>query len=224
MNAKWRARSPKRAKPKDFDHTMRRTRKSPGREVCRYVYQPARVVSILFAMRHKYETRGIVLSRAPCGRSKRICHASYADWVSCALAHRACVGLARNSPPRSRPLPKATWCSCEGRRDWRIAGAVLKENWFLRMRTRYRTRARPRICGLLLRLVAGETRDPALFPIIHGFFEALSKLPEETHEAARNFSRRFACSRRSGSTQGRFPAAEFTPSVRAEIAKSARII
>jgi hypothetical protein len=36
----------------------------------------------------------------------------------------------------------------------------------------------------LLRLVAGEAQDVALFPIMSGFFTALAELPAETHEAA----------------------------------------
>ena len=49
-----------------------------------------------------------------------------------------------------------------GRESWRIAGAVLEENWFLRMQyTARRTRA-SRVSGLVLRLVAGEAHDPGL--------------------------------------------------------------
>jgi hypothetical protein len=36
----------------------------------------------------------------------------------------------------------------------------------------------------LLRLVAGEAPEPALFPVITGFFRALTELPHELHEAA----------------------------------------
>ena len=41
-----------------------------------------------------------------------------------------------------------------------------------------------RVSGLLLRLVADETHDHALFLIMDGFFRALAAFPEEMHEAA----------------------------------------
>jgi hypothetical protein len=41
-----------------------------------------------------------------------------------------------------------------------------------------------RVSGLLLRLVAGEVQDPALFPLITNFFKALAELPEDMQSAA----------------------------------------
>ena len=70
----------------------------------------------------------------------------------------------------------------QGKEYWRIAGAILKENWFLRMNNSAARVRAARICHLLLRLVAGETRDVFLFPIINSFFDSLASLPEEKHE------------------------------------------
>jgi len=71
-----------------------------------------------------------------------------------------------------------------GKEGWRVAGAVLVESWFSRItHTDARIRA-ARVSGLLTRLVAGEERDIALYPIVRGFFEALSCLPEELFEEA----------------------------------------
>lgn len=71
-----------------------------------------------------------------------------------------------------------------GKESWRLAGAILQENWFIRLLLpATRTRA-ARVSGLLLRLVAGEIHDPKLFTIVRGFFEALATLPEHFHEDA----------------------------------------
>lgn len=70
-----------------------------------------------------------------------------------------------------------------GKESWRVAGAVLVENWFARLgKASPRTRA-ARVSALLLRLVAGEMHDPGPLPILRGFFNALATLPEDTHEA-----------------------------------------
>jgi len=71
-----------------------------------------------------------------------------------------------------------------GRDGWRLAGAVLEENWFARMQCAAARERAARVSGLLLRLVAGEAHDAALFPVMRGFFETLSELPEGAHEAA----------------------------------------
>lgn len=70
-----------------------------------------------------------------------------------------------------------------GREGWRLAGAVLEENWFKRLGHSDARRRAARVSGLLLRLVAGEAHDPSLFPIMRGFFKALAELPESVYEA-----------------------------------------
>jgi hypothetical protein len=71
-----------------------------------------------------------------------------------------------------------------GRDSWRVAGAVLEENWFSKLRNADTHKRAGRVSGLLLRLVAGEAHDPALFEVLRGFFGALSGLSEDMHEAA----------------------------------------
>ncbi len=135
-------------------------------------------------MRYKYETRGIVLSRSPSGEAN-----AFVTLITSGL------GLVRaRAQGVRRPGAKlaAALVTCaesdlvlvRWKEGWRIAGAILEENWFTKIkRSASRMRA-ARVSGLLLRLVTGETQDPALFPIMSGFFEALVVLPEETHEAA----------------------------------------
>lgn len=80
-------------------------------------------------------------------------------------------------------LAESTVTLVRGREGWRLAGAVLEENWFARLDAPRRGRA-ARVSHLLLRLVAGEAQDRTLFPILEAFFEALVILPEELQEAA----------------------------------------
>ncbi len=135
-------------------------------------------------MRHKYETRGIVLARAASGEANAFV-TILTPSVGLVRAHAQ--GVRR--PDAKLAAALATFVESElmlvhGKDGWRIAGAVLFENWFARMQYHTpRTRA-VRFSHLLLRLVAGEVQEPALFPIVTGFFEALAVLPEDTHDAA----------------------------------------
>ncbi|MDP2652363.1 MAG: recombination protein O N-terminal domain-containing protein [bacterium] len=134
-------------------------------------------------MRHKYETRGIVLSRSPAGEANASVVLLTPD---VGLVRARAQGVRRSGAKLAAAL--ATFVESDvvlvrGRETWRIAGAVLEENWFTQMRTGARSRA-ARVSGLLLRLVAGEVRDAQLFIIIVSFFKALSELPEEMYDAA----------------------------------------
>lgn len=134
-------------------------------------------------MRYKYETRGIVLSRTPSGEANAFVILITSEL---GLVRARAQGVRR---PGAKLAAALTTCAesdlvlVQGKEGWRIAGAVLEENWFLRLKhPSSRTRA-SRVSGLLLRLVTGEAHDPALFPIMNGFFEALAVFPEDTHEA-----------------------------------------
>lgn len=135
-------------------------------------------------MRHRYETRGIVLARAPLGEAS--------EFITVITPE---LGLVRARAQGVR-WPRAKLASAlatfaesslvfvRGKEDWRIAGAVLTENWFAKMESTSARGVAARVSGLLLRLVGGEAHDPRLFSIVGGFFEALSRLPEDTHEPA----------------------------------------
>lgn len=135
-------------------------------------------------MRHKYETRGIVLSRSSLGEANAFVTLLTPEL---GLVRVRAQGLRRSGAKLAAALATLAESSVvlvRGREGWRLAGAVLEENWFARMR-RADARARAaRVLGLLLRLVAGEAQDAALFPVIRGFFETLAELPEDAHEAA----------------------------------------
>ncbi len=135
-------------------------------------------------MRHKYSTRGIVLARTPLGEANGFI-TILTDELG--LVRARAQGIRKPGAKLSSAL--ATYAESElvivrGREGWRITGANLKESWFSRLQDAARRRRAARISGLVLRLVAGEVAEPALFPIITNFFTALSQLPDSDHDAA----------------------------------------
>lgn len=134
-------------------------------------------------MRYKYETRGIVLSRTPAGEA----NASITLITSgLGLVRARAQGVRRSGAKLAAALATGTESELvlvRGKEYWRIAGAVLEENWFVRLQNPSSRVRAARVSGLLLRLVPGEAHDPALFTIMNGFFEALSIFPEDVHEA-----------------------------------------
>lgn len=135
-------------------------------------------------MRHKYETRGIVLARTPLGEANALVVLLMPEL---GLVRVRAQGVRRAGAKLAAALAtfaESSLVLVRGREGWRLAGAVLEENWFRRLECSTARRRAGRVSGLLLRLVVGEAHDPALFPIISGFFKALSELPEEVHESA----------------------------------------
>ena len=133
-------------------------------------------------MRHKYDTRAIVLSRSPVGEASTFIILLTADL---GIVRALSQGVRKNGAKLSHALTtfaESNVVLVRGKDGWRLAGAVLAENWFAKLgRAETRTRA-GRICNLLLRLVAGEESDRKLFPIIRGFFDALTTLKDDIHE------------------------------------------
>ncbi|MDP2650060.1 MAG: recombination protein O N-terminal domain-containing protein, partial [bacterium] len=123
-----------------------------------------------------------VLSRAPAGETNALVTLLTQN---VGLVRARAQGIRRSGAKLAAAL--ATFAESDlvlvrGRESWRIAGAVLEENWFARMRGNTSTRA-ARVSGLLLQLVAGEVYDSKLFSIVSDFFKALTELPEEKHDA-----------------------------------------
>ena len=172
-------------------------------------------------MRHKYETRGIVLSRSPVGEANMLVTLLTPDL---GLVRARAQGLRRSGAKLATSLKtfaESDVVLVRGKDSWRIAGAVLVEDWFARLggaEPRMRT---GRICSLLLRLVAGETHDPALFTIIRGFFDALATFPEVLHESAEILAA-LRVLRALGLDAGEISSAEpaFAPELLAEVTKN----
>lgn len=135
-------------------------------------------------MRHKYETRAIVLSRAPSGESN-----TFITLLTpgLGLVRARAQGLRRPGAKLAAALTTLSESEVvlvRGREGWRITGAVLAENWFVKMGRPLMRRRAARVSGLLTRLVVGETQDVMLFPIVRGFFEALATIHDEAHAEA----------------------------------------
>ena len=134
-------------------------------------------------MRHKYETRGIVLSRAPAGEEN-----AFVTIITpnLGLVRARAQGIRRSGAKLAAALAtfaESSLVLVHGREGWRVTGAVLEKNWFARIRS-VNSRARAaRVSGLLLRLVVGEEPDSDIFQIVAGFLKALTTLPEDTHDA-----------------------------------------
>ncbi|OGG49162.1 hypothetical protein A3G63_01110 [Candidatus Kaiserbacteria bacterium RIFCSPLOWO2_12_FULL_52_8] len=135
-------------------------------------------------MRHKYETRGIVLARSTMGEA----NASVVVLTpALGLVRARAQGLRKSGAKLSAALvtfAESDLVLVEGKEGWRVAGAVLMENWFRKMQQPEARATAARVSGLVLRLVAGEAHDAELHPIIRSFFDALITISEDQHEAA----------------------------------------
>lgn len=135
-------------------------------------------------MRHKYDTRGIVLGHAGAGEANAHVLVLTGDL---GLVRARAQGVRRSGAKLAAALQtfaESDLVLIRGKEGWRLSGAVLGENWFARLaRGNARERA-GRTAHLLLRLVAGEAPEAELYPLLRGYFEALATLPEESHDAA----------------------------------------
>src|SRR3989338_9216530 len=85
------------------------------------------------SMRHKYETRGIVLSRSSLGEANAFITLLTPEL---GLVRARAQGLRRSGAKLAAALPTLAESSVvlvRGRDGWRLAGAVLEENWFARI-------------------------------------------------------------------------------------------
>src|SRR5487761_2292548 len=123
-------------------------------------------------MRHKYETRGIVLARSPLGEANAFVTVLTPEL---GLVRARAQGVRKSGAKLAAALAtfaESSLVLVRGKEGWRVAGAVLEENWFMRIERAAARAAAARVSGLLTRLVAGEAHDPALYPVMKGFFEA----------------------------------------------------
>ncbi len=135
-------------------------------------------------MRHKYETRGIVLSRMPLGEANTLVTLLTPSF---GIVRARAQGLRKPSAKLAAALTTLTESELtlvRGKEGWRVVGAVLTENWFGQLPNHEsRTRA-ARVTGLVLRLVVGELHEQEIFSIMQGFFRALAQLSEAEQEGA----------------------------------------
>lgn len=170
-------------------------------------------------MRHKYETRAIVLARAPAGeQTAQVTLLTH----ELGLVRARAQSLRRSGARLAAAL--TTYAESDvvlvrGKGEWRVAGAVLAENWFRRLPPPSRERA-ARTNGLLLRLVAGEARDTELYPVVTGYLRALATLPEDAQEGAEALAALYLL-RALGLDAGALPGAsgDFSPELVGQVAE-----
>jgi len=172
-------------------------------------------------MRHKYETRGIILARSPLGEMSAFVTVLTPEL---GLLRARAQSVRRSGAKLSAALAtfaESSLVLVRGREGWRISGAVLEVHWLAQIERPAARAVAARVSGLLTRLVAGEVHDPKLFSIVISFFEALKTLPEDSYEAAEALAalRVLAV---LGLDAGGIPGegAEFSPAVLAEVAKN----
>ena len=135
-------------------------------------------------MRHKYETRGIVLARANVGEATTLVTLLTPDLGLVQARAQSLRKPGAKLAVALTTLAESDLVLVRGKEGWRVTGAVLEENWFIRLPSVAAQNMVARVSGLLLRLVAGEAQDIELFPLLKGFLEALTTLQENLQEAA----------------------------------------
>ena len=135
-------------------------------------------------MRHKYDTRGLVLARAPWGEA----HAHLAILtpdVGLVWARAAGVRHAKSKLAHALvTFAESDVTLVRGREGWRVTGAVLQENWFVRLPDGDARCRAARVTGLLLRLAPTEVPERELSAIAMAFLAALAEAPPDLRESA----------------------------------------
>ena len=132
-------------------------------------------------MRHKYQTRGIVLSRTSVGEASVFVMLLTEEL---GLIRALVQGVRKSGAKLASSLTtfsESDVVLVRGKDGWRVAGAVLCENWFLLLTQEGRVRV-ARVASLLLRLVAGEAHEQRTFLIMRGYLSALTEAGEDTYE------------------------------------------
>ncbi len=135
-------------------------------------------------MRHRYDTRGIVLARSPLGEANALVTLLTPEL---GLVRARAQSVRTSGAKLAAALTTLTESSVilvRGKEGWRLAGAVPEEQWFMRIPSKDGRERSARVGGLILRLVAGEAPEPELFDVMRGYLEALATAPEALHEAA----------------------------------------
>ncbi len=134
-------------------------------------------------MRHKYNTRGIILFRKLTGEANEFVTLLSPEL---GLLRARAQGVRQSGAKLSSALvtfAESDFILVRGKEGWRVTGAILVNNWFTCLSLPASRMCAARISGLLLRLVVGETLDKDLYPTFLEFLSALHTFPEEMHDA-----------------------------------------
>ena len=134
-------------------------------------------------MRHKYQTRAIVVARHPFGEAATLL-ILLTDHLGL-LSVRA-AGLRKSQSKLAhalQTLSESDLMLVRGKEGWRLVGAILVTPHAQGLEKAGRTRA-ARLADLTLRLIKGEAPDTEVFKTYAGFVQALPTLSEDLAEAA----------------------------------------
>ena len=134
-------------------------------------------------MRHKYATNGIVLARYPLGEAASLIVLLTSEF---GLIRVRAQGLRKPGAKLAsalQVLSQSDIVLIHAKDGWRLTGALLERAWFQDLPQITHERA-GRTASLLLRLVRGESSDPALLTSYLEYLSVLTSLTEEEHDAA----------------------------------------
>lgn len=134
-------------------------------------------------MRHKYDTRGIVLGRTHIGEATTYVTVLTPELGLLSARAQSLRKSGAKLAPALTTLAESALVLVRGHEGWRLAGAVLAQSWFDHLETSSKRQTAGRISGLLMRLAPAEAQDASLYPTVHSFLAALSESTEDTHEA-----------------------------------------
>lgn len=134
-------------------------------------------------MRHKYTTRAVVLGRLPHGEANLLITLLTQDFGLIRARSQGARKPGAKMAAGIQSLATADITLLRGKDGWRMAGAVLDENWSQELTADARERA-AKVVTLTERLVRGEETDPHLFDMVFAFLRSLSGLSEDQYEAA----------------------------------------
>lgn len=92
-------------------------------------------------------------------------------------------GMSAKLAPALQTLSQCEGMIVQGKEGWRLSGAISLKNWFFDLSLTARPRA-ARVALLILRLVPGETKDPALFEAFRQFLDVLTTCSVEDQDLA----------------------------------------
>lgn len=133
-------------------------------------------------MRHRYDTRGIVLSRTPFGEANALLTVIT---PGLGLVRARAQGVRQSGAKLAAALTTFTESSLifvKGKEGWRIAGAVSEEPWLQRLPSPAARDTAARVAGLVVRLVPGDTHDVEVYSVVRSLFEALETFPPTRYE------------------------------------------
>ncbi len=166
-------------------------------------------------MRHKYDTRGLILARASAGEANALVSVLTSDL---GLVRARAQGIRRPGAKLSAALvtlAESDIVLVRGKEGWRLTGAVRADAWFDHLPDRDARERAGRIISLILRLVAGESPEEALYPILHGLLEALAALPVPERDAVEVLAALYVLAA-LGFDDSTPPSALFAPEARAK--------